>query len=530
MARKNLKKAGIVLISFSLIFGLFTRVFPVLYFTNFSGDQINDAYRTMAIWQGSWPTLGPGPAAWSGLSGDVYLPPLYYYLVFPFTIITPDLSAQAIPNALFSFLTVPALIICSYNFLDKKVEANRRIFLSALAGFWYSILFRNIVFSTGDSIAGNPVSIPFFLICFILLYNYLLKSKLSFVIEAICWISYGILLAVITNLHFSTLFIMPIVFLASIIFYISRKPRKIKSWFLPGIATISAFISLTPYWLGEIDRDWINTSRILALITTSSTDEDRALTFLQRLQAMAQAYISLGNDVYFIGESWKSLLISLLFLSVVLIVGITKFRGNMIIFGLLIGTWALFFYAYSSTNMGKTYDPIFYKALIYLAPIFLTISVLAYLEYSHSWHKILAIFIASSIFISTIINVKFHYNYISSRYGIPRIPNISDLAQVLEEIPANSTICSPAERYKNIRDDEYTDHFVTRRNFEFSSKCQPESYFIYPKYGSLGNYSKRSTKPLNQAFPNLNTDYSLYKENSFYYIYRFSPLTYGNLD
>jgi hypothetical protein len=78
----NLKKLGTILIFSSLIFGFLIRLFVILHFTEFTGDQINDAYRVMGIWEGSPPTLGPGPAAWSGLSGEIYLtPPLLLFSV-----------------------------------------------------------------------------------------------------------------------------------------------------------------------------------------------------------------------------------------------------------------------------------------------------------------------------------------------------------------------------------------------------------------------------------------------------------------
>ncbi len=77
---------GTILLFLSLVFGLFIRVVGVVNFSIVTGDQIRDAYATMEIWQGKFPTLGPH-SAWKFLWGDfVYLPPLYFYLVFPFTL------------------------------------------------------------------------------------------------------------------------------------------------------------------------------------------------------------------------------------------------------------------------------------------------------------------------------------------------------------------------------------------------------------------------------------------------------------
>jgi hypothetical protein len=515
----HLKRTGTFLLLVSLIFGLLVRVLVILHFTNFSGDQINDAYRVMGIWEGSPPTLGPGPAAWSEVSGEIYLPPLYYYLVFPFTALTPDLSSQGISNAVFTFLSIPLLSFTVYKLLEN-LDSRKRYFLAALAGFWYAFLFRNIVMSTGDSLAGNPVSIPFFLLGFILLYTYQLEEKLSPKAEILSWVAYGLSVAILVSLHFSTLFVMPVIFIISIVAYIAKNPKKIKRWLLPGLAIVSAVLALTPYWIGEIGRNWINTKNIVSLVVDASSKEGYSVTFFQRLSAIARSYIDLGQEVYFVGFSWKSAAISIAFLLIVLVIGLVTFKGNKIMFGLLLGTWAVFLYAYSSTNMEGTYNPVFYKLLIYLAPIFLAICSLGYLDISKKLDKLFIGFILFSITISILINLKYHSNYFSSRYGMPRIANTSDLAQVLNQIPEKSTICHPAGRYRNIRSPEYTDRYITQRGLQFVPECQSGHYFLYVKYESLGNFTRGQTEPFAEAFDEFDKEYTLFKELPLYYIYR----------
>lgn len=518
---KSFKTLGIILIAFSLIFGFLIRLFAVVYFTNFTGDQINDAYRVLGIWQGSLPTLGPGPTAWKELGGDIYLPPLYYYLVFPFTVLTFDLSSQAIPNAFFTFLSIPLLIFTVYKLLDN-VRPEKRFFLSAIAGFWYSLLFRNIALSTGDSLAGNPVSILFFLLVFILLYTYQLEGQLAPAAEVSCWIAYGVSLAILTNLHFSSLFVMPAIFLGSIIFYIARKPQQNKRWLLAGLAIAAALLALTPYWIGEVSRDWENSRRILSLAMGASSQEGHSVTFLQRLNAIILGYLDLGKGVYFMGNSWKTAAISLSFLLVVFFAGIFKFKGNKTIFFMLISVWIVFLLAYSSTDMTKTYNPVFYKLLIYLAPIFLAICSLAYLDFSRKLDKLLVAFIIFGMTISILINVKFHYNYVSGRWGMPRIPNTSDIAEVIRQIPEKSTFCVSEESYRNLRIYEYTNQYITKRNLKFIPQCQSGDYFIYEKYQSVGDFTMRQSPPFAAAFDEFakQHQYTLYKDTPIYYIYR----------
>lgn len=520
---KKLRTFAIILIAFSLIFGFLVRLFVVLHFTNFTGDQINDAYRVLGIWKGSLPTLGPGPTAWTQLGGDIYLPPLYYYLVFPFTAITFDLSSQAIANAVFTFLSIPLLIFTVYQLLDN-IQPEKRLFLAAVAGFWYSILFRNIVLSTGDSLAGNPVSMLFFLLIFVLLYTYQLEEKLSPTAEILAWIAYGISLAILTNLHFSSLFVMPVVFLGSIIFYIARKPKQKKRWLLAGLSIASALLALTPYWLGEISRNWENTARIVSLAIGASSQQGYSVTLLQRLNAIIHGYLDLGKDVYFIGNSWKNIVISLSFFCVILFVGILKFKGNRTIFFMLMGISIVFLGAYSSTDMTKTYNPVFYKLLIYLAPLFLTISSLAYLDLSKKIDKILIAFIIICLTISILINLKFHYNYVSGRWTMPRIPNTFDTAQVIEEVPDNSTLCEAVGNYRNLRIYEYTNQYITKRNLQFSPECQPGNYYIYEKYESVGDFTMRQKQPLAKLLNKSSRQYqfNVSKDTPLYYIYKVS--------
>ena len=510
---KDLKFIGIILIILALGFGFFIRAFVISHFADFGGDQIRDAYAVMGIWEGKLPTLGP-ISAW----GEVYLPPLYFYLVFPFTAFSPDLSSQAIFNAIFTFLSIPLLMLTIYKMLEN-VKTKKRFFLSSLAGLWYSSLFANIIMNTESSLAGNPGSIVFFFLAFILLYTYQLESQISLALEIISWLIYGIVLGILVSLHFAPLFIMPVIFFGSTIVYFWKNYNNRKRWLLPGAAVLSALLTLTPYWLGEVSRNWQNSQRIIGLVFPTSSQQEYSVTFLQRLNGIAGSYLDLGKEIYFIGTSWKSTAISVLFLLTVLVLGLIKFKGNKIIFYLLLMTWVLFLYAYSSANMQNTYNPVFYKLLIYLAPIFLSIWGLAYLNFSQLWGKILIAFIVFCLTVSIVINLKFHYNYIMGRIGIPRIANTSDLIEVLKQIPEQSTVCDPAGYKPNIKDDEYTDRHVTKRGLKFVPNCQSGYYFTYPKYEPLGNYTARKTKPFAEAFPQFNQDYRLFQETPLFYIY-----------
>lgn len=509
----KIKNIGIILGFFALIFGFAIRAFVCLHFADFTGDQINDAYRTMGIWEGKFPTLGPGPAAWSGIATtEIYLPPLYYYLLFPFTILTPDLSSQAIANAVFTWLAIPTLMFTVYK-LVGNIEQNKRIFISGLSGLWYSLLFTNITYSTGRSLAGNPVSIVFFLLVFILLYSYQVESKLSPKLEILSWISYGIVVSILVSLHFSTLFVMPVVFLISIGFYIYKQPRNLrKTWLLPGLSILSSMLVMTPYWVGEINRNWANTRGIISLLVNSSSEPGRSVTLTQRLNAIAHGYLDLGKEVYFTGTNWKSIAISVIFLVLILIIAFWKYKFKQPIFNLSILIWGIFLLAYSSTDLEKTYNPVFYKSLIYLAPIFLTSLSLANLNFQKILDKFLILLLIFGITISFVVNLKLHYNYVNSRSGMPRVANTGDIAYALQQVPQQATICHTRSFAKGLRRFEYIDRYVIKRDLRFVAECKPGFYTIKDKYGSLGDFRLHPIEGYQENYP-------LFKEIPLYNIY-----------
>jgi hypothetical protein len=122
------------IITASLILGVLTRFIPLLHYIDFIDDQAYNAFVnahmrgasslllgerdpsysdfTAKRWYGNFPTVGPP------ISGmRFFIAPLYYYIVFPLTILSSYPTLQAIPNAVFSFLTIPLVIFSVYRLL-----------------------------------------------------------------------------------------------------------------------------------------------------------------------------------------------------------------------------------------------------------------------------------------------------------------------------------------------------------------------------------------------------------------------------
>jgi hypothetical protein len=354
---KKINNLSTGLITIAILFGFVTRIIAVFQYVTFDigpdPDQIRDAFVVMKIWEGQFPLLGP-TAYGLGLGGHSLLP-LYYYVFFPFTLLGGDPVFQAFPNALFSFLSIPLLIYLVYQLLEN-ISFSKRLFLSGLAGIWYSVFFGDIFIS---NFQWNPSSIPFFFLSFLILYDLQTKDKFSLVFQSFLWAIYGVVFAILLSLHTSTLFVMPIVFVISLFLYIfkilSKKKNK-KLLTLPLISCASAFLALLPYWKGEFSSRFSNTKAILQTIRAGSGAEDISLFgyIWEKLSNLVMNYLNVLRQAYFWNSSLFYLAISSIFLIFITICAIAKFKGNKYIWSLLISTLVIFLIAAANIEANKS--------------------------------------------------------------------------------------------------------------------------------------------------------------------------------
>ncbi|MEM9903730.1 MAG: hypothetical protein AAF921_01725 [Cyanobacteria bacterium P01_D01_bin.44] len=477
---------GYLLISLGILIGLSTRLLAVFQYVTFDigpdPDQIRDAFAVMNMWRGDLPTLGPQVST----VGRHHILPLYYYLFFPFTLLGPNPIFQALPNALFSFLSIPLFIYLIYQLLER-IEKSKRIFLSGLGGFWYSLLYGDIFIS---NFQWNPSSIPFFIMVLTLLFKLQMQGNFSFAIQALLWTVYGAILAIIVSLHSSTLFVMPVVFAvtSSIFIYdaIKRK-RKFLLVSFPFVSILSALITLTPYWIGEIGRNFNNTKAILRTIfeTSRQSDENILISIYTKISNLFLSYIMIAQQAYFWNTSWLYLIISITFLSLVTGWGLFKFKGNRHIWLMWCSLWAVFLLAASNINPIET--PFYYKLLLLFAPIVFTLSSLAYLDCSPTKKKIFSCLIGLFIFLSVASNLFYDYRFMVSKYGPERLVNTADIIQIMNQLPARSTICDPRiERKREVNNQyNYIDTYITHKRISLLSECQPGNFVIHPKRNML---------------------------------------------
>ncbi|HEY9802300.1 MAG TPA: hypothetical protein V6D25_18210 [Leptolyngbyaceae cyanobacterium] len=480
---KHLSKT--TLIGYSLIFlailiGFITRIIGVFQYVSFdigpAPDQIRDAFIVMNMWKGELPTLGPVAAV-----GGHHILPLYYYLFWPFTLLGADPVFQVLPNGLFSFLSIPLLIYLVYQLLEN-VEPQKRLFLSGLAGFWYSVLYGEIFI---NNFQWNPSSIPFFFIAFTLLYHFQMEGKFSFPVQAMLWSGYGIILSILMSLHSSTLFVMPIVFIISCSIFLYRviKRKSYSLIILPIVSVISSAIVLLPYWIGEFGRGFRNTKEIVKVIFRSKSGADNSLlgSLFKRLSNVFLNYVQLFQEQYLWNASLIFFVISIIFLSMVTYLGITRFKGNQYIWGIFCSTWGIYLYAASNLDSEVTF--FHYKLLIVFAPIVLTITSLAYLNFSKSKKQIFYIVTGIIILVSCFNNLFYESKFLLSKYGSHRVMNTADMTQIISQLPSGAVVCDP--RVKNRRkihnQYNYIDTNITNKGIKLVNVCESGNYVIHPK-------------------------------------------------
>lgn len=444
-------------------------------------DQIRDAFVVMKMWEGEFPILGPASSV-----GNYSLPPLYYYLVFPFSLFGADPIFQVLPNAIFAVLSVPLLSYLTYQLLDN-IEQDRRLLLSGLAGLWYSLLFGVIFISTFQ---WNPSSTPFFLTIFLLLLRFQFQNTCSLNVQILSWALCGVILSILVSLHSSNLFVIPAVFILLSLVFVWRqfRYRRFKQMGLPLVSIASSVIVLFPYWKGEFSRNFANSRAIIRLILESRSTTGVGNIFT-RFSKIFWTYFDLGHQLYFPEPLALFFSISFIALSLGSILSLWKFRGDRVLWGILWLLWGVYFYAASSFDRSSLI--FYYKVLILTMPILSIVVGLAYLN-NTAIEKVFAAILVGSIFVSIGLNLYHDVKYLKAQYGSQRLMTTRDTIEILKKIPDNATICDPriARNRQDINQYRYLSQYVLKKEIMVTSDCDRGRYVIHPKYimGIHGHY------------------------------------------
>ena len=216
-----------------------------------------------------------------------------------------------------------------YRLLEGVNEERRRI-IASVCGLWWSVLFADLFLNNRE---WNPSSIPFFMLCFVLLLTEQHRQP-RLAVKAGMWIAIGICLAILESLHGSTLLVMPVVFLGVTAFDISRRARDPRRWIAPFVSLLIMALCLTPYWAGEATRGWANSR---AFVSSIFAHGSAAPTLLIRLNTVRAAWTSMSEQVFFVdGGPWLKLAGIGVLVALPIFAVLLRFRGDRRLLAILV--------------------------------------------------------------------------------------------------------------------------------------------------------------------------------------------------
>ena len=229
------------LIILIVLTALFFRLFRISSYMTFLGDEGRDALVWLRMTKGKLTLIGPQTSI-----GNMYLGPLYYYLMFPFYVVLGT-AGPSIGVALFAGATTFLLWLFGKEWFSERVG-----FLSA---FLYAISPVAIVLSRSS---WNPNVMPFFSLLVIWgIWQFWQKDKFY-------WLAIdGVLLSFAVQSHYLGILLVPVVglfFIVKLIDLKKNKNKKIKKLLFNFALCTLNFVLLTalPLIWFDLRHNFIN--------------------------------------------------------------------------------------------------------------------------------------------------------------------------------------------------------------------------------------------------------------------------------
>jgi len=341
-------------LGFALVVGTFLRLWNFPNTLQFLGDQGRDAIIVMNIFRHFHPVLiGPVTSI-----GDMYLGPLYYYMMVPFLWMTyPNPIGPAYAIAGLSILTIFLVY-----FLGKEIVGSRAALIGALLMSCAAVVITFARFS------WNPNPAPFFsLILVWASYRFLTKNTWYVVLMSLC-------VAVLVQLHYVTLLAAAAAGLIWLIklraTVLKPKKKELRKFILATISAIALFLfSLTPIVLFDFRHNFLNFHSLQKFMTqpsgtlTHPTDIFSALRVLRDMEG--RTYHILWE--LFIGKNWD---LNKIFTAIFLASLFLIFRNRKYQFR--VGTQILLVYTIVGiVGLSFYQSPVFDHYIAYLFPVVL---------------------------------------------------------------------------------------------------------------------------------------------------------------
>lgn len=233
-------KKEFLAISFVVILSLFLRLYRIADYMTFLGDEGRDALVWLRMSRGKFTLIGPQTSV-----GNMYLGPLYYYLMFPFYLLFGTIG-PSIGTALFSGATTFLLWRVGREWFSNRA--------GIVAAFLYAISPVAIELSRS---AWNPNIMPFFALLIIWgVWQFWQKKNYFWLLAE------GVFLSFAVQSHYLGLLLFPVVgfFWLARLRVIIKTRESLKTFLLATFGMGAAFIFLTflPLIWFDLRHNFIN--------------------------------------------------------------------------------------------------------------------------------------------------------------------------------------------------------------------------------------------------------------------------------
>ncbi|MFC1790304.1 ArnT family glycosyltransferase [Patescibacteria group bacterium] len=250
-----------------LILGAFLRLHKIGAYATFLGDEGRDALVVFEMIKNRRPTLlGPRTSV-----GDLYLGPLYYYLmIVPLWLFRFHPVGPAVMVACFGVATIYLVFLLGRELFGDK------------AGFWAALFYAvSQPIITHTRFSWNPNPVPFFACLAILsLYRYLKQGKITWILLT------GACLGALVHLHYVSL---AFVLVVSVMAYFFSSPSQKKN-LLGGLGAF--LLVLAPIFIFEFRHQFVISKGFYRFFTQ---EEKLGLLPLQTLRKLTIAYRRLAS-------------------------------------------------------------------------------------------------------------------------------------------------------------------------------------------------------------------------------------------
>jgi len=283
-----LKTKEFLLIFFIALVAAFLRFYRLRELMVFLGDEGRDTLLVKRLIVDRDPILvGPTTSV-----GKIHLPPLYYYFMAPWLILSGlDPIGPAIGVALLGILTIPLLYIFSKNLLGKR------------AAFFTTVLYSvSHVAISNTRFSWNPNPMP--LVALLLIYNlYKAWQNQSFKATIGVFLFLGLCL----QLHYMILILTPFItfFMFLALWKVRTNPDKLKNLFLANFLGVFLLIALiSPLLIFDLRHNLINFYGLKEFFIKGHHTNANILKIIKDIQG--RSYQVVGNILGLPANLWRN--------------------------------------------------------------------------------------------------------------------------------------------------------------------------------------------------------------------------------